>query len=186
MLGQWIDSVTVTGRSVCRPGPQVSCDDANACTADACDAVLGCGHVSMSCDDGNGCTDDACDPMLQCVHTANAAACDDHDACTLADFCAAGACVGSTAVVCHDPDICTVDSCDSALRCVATTANFDTTGFSAARVDGRDLTVLASAWNSCLGGPRYNAAANLDRRGACIDASDFHVFMDTFGHDCAL
>lgn len=185
MLGQWIDSVSITGRDVCRPGPEVACDDANACTVDACDAVLGCGHDPISCDDGNGCTDDVCDPVLQCVYTQNAAPCDDHNACTLTDVCTEGACVGSTAVACHDADVCTADVCDPAIRCVATTANFDTTGFSAGRVDGRDLTVLAGAWNSCMGSPRYNAAADLDHHGACIDESDFHFFMSAFGHDCA-
>jgi uncharacterized repeat protein (TIGR01451 family) len=185
MLGQWIDAVSVTGRDVCRPGPQVVCDDADACTVDTCDAVLGCGHVAISCDDGNVCTDDACDPVLQCVHTQNAAPCDDHNACTLTDVCTAGACVGSTAVACHDADVCTADVCDPAIRCVSTTANFDTTGFSAGRVDGRDLTVLAAAWNSCVGSPRYNAAADLDHNGACIDDADFHYFMNAFGRDCA-
>ena len=184
-VGQWIDSVAVSGRDTCRPGPQLGCDDANACTADACDAVLGCGHVTMSCDDGNGCTDDVCDPRLQCVHTPNAAPCDDHNACTLTDVCSAGACIGSTAVACQDADVCTADVCDPAIRCVATTANFDTVGFSAGRVDGGDLTVLAAAWNSCVGSPRYNSAANLDHQGACIGASDFHLFMNAFGRNCA-
>ena len=48
-------------------------------------------------------------------------------------------------------------------------------------VDGRDLAVLAGAWNSCPGNPRYAAAANLDRDGICIDLGDFHLFMDAFG-----
>jgi uncharacterized repeat protein (TIGR01451 family) len=185
MLGQWIDDVSVTGRDVCVSGPPLACDDGNACTADACDAVSGCGHVAMSCDDGNACTDDACDPVLQCVHTQNAAPCDDHNACTLTDVCRSGACVGSTAVACHDTDACTADVCDPALRCVATTANFDTVDFSAGRVDGRDLTVLAAAWNACVGSPRYNVAADLDHHGTCIDDADFHYFMSAFGRDCS-
>jgi hypothetical protein len=88
-------------------------------------------------------------------------------------------------VACHDADVCTADVCDPAIRCVATTANFDTTGFSGGRVDGRDLTVLAGAWNACIGSPRYNAAADLDHHGACIDDADFHFFMNAFGRDCA-
>jgi uncharacterized repeat protein (TIGR01451 family) len=185
MLGQWIDSVTISGRDVCRPGPQLNCDDANTCTIDACDPVFGCGHVVIPCDDGNPCTDDTCDPTLQCISTFNAAPCDDHNACTLTDVCSSGACVGSTAVACNDADVCTADICDPALRCVATTANFDTGGFSAGRVDGRDLEVMAAAWNSCLGNPRYNADADLDHHGGCVDESDFHFFMNAFARDCA-
>jgi hypothetical protein len=39
-----------------------SCDDQNACTADACLAGLGCAHAPRSgpCDDGDPCTSDAC------------------------------------------------------------------------------------------------------------------------------
>ena len=185
MIGQWIDAVNFTGRDGCRPGPLLDCDDGNACTTDACDAIAGCGHAAVSCDDGNGCTDDSCDPAVQCVRTNNSAPCDDHDACTLTDACEAGACVGSAVVACQDSDACTADICDPAVRCVATTANFDTSDFSAGRVDGRDLTVLANAWNSCIGGARYNAAADLNHRGSCIDAEDFHHFMAAFGQNCA-
>jgi hypothetical protein len=53
---------------------------------------------------------------------------------------------------------------------------------------GRDLVVLADAWNSCPGDPRYNAAANLDGvptlPDACVDTTDFHLFMTTFGSSC--
>jgi hypothetical protein len=184
-VGQWVDSVSVSDWDVCQPGVQVACDDNDACTADACDAVVGCGHVAISCDDRNSCTDDVCDPILQCVHAENSAACDDQNACTLTDVCAAGACIGSAAVVCHDSDICTADACDPSIRCVATTANFDTGDFSAGRVDGRDLVVFAEAWQSCVGTPHYNAAANLDRQGTCIDMADFHLFMSAFGGTCA-
>jgi hypothetical protein len=64
----------------------------------------------------------------------------------------------------------------------------DTTGFSSTRVDGRDLAILAAAWNSCPGDAAYVAAANLDRGvglpGACIDLTDFHLFMIAFGNTC--
>jgi hypothetical protein len=63
----------------------------------------------------------------------------------------------------------------------------ETTSFSADRVDGRDLTVLADAWNSCPADVlRYNPAANLDQvPGTCIDDTDFHLFMSSFGSSCA-
>ena len=88
-------------------------------------------------------------------------------------------------VLCTDGLACTTDICNGAAGCLAThaSANFDTTTFSANRVDGKDLVVLAAAWNSCPGDPLYNAAANLDLAG-CIDMTDFHLFMTTFGQDC--
>jgi hypothetical protein len=185
-VGQWIDSIFVSSRNVCHPGTQSACDDNDPCTADACDPLLGCANVRFSCDDGDLCTDDLCDPVLHCIHTNNTAPCDDGSACTLTDLCAAGACVGTTAVVCHDADLCTADSCDPAVQCVSTTADLDGSGFSAGRVDGRDLAVLADAWNSCSGSPRYAAAANFDRQDACIGLTDFHLFMDAFGRNCPL
>jgi hypothetical protein len=67
-------------------------------------------------------------------------------------------------------------------------ADLDESGFSANRVDGLDMVVLADAWNSCPGDPRYNVAANFDHSGvmpsACIDMTDFHLFMNAFGHIC--
>jgi hypothetical protein len=63
----------------------VSCDDHNACTADACDPVSGCGHTAVSCDDGNACTVDSCDPVQGCIHVLRDAdgdgICDDADNC---------------------------------------------------------------------------------------------------------
>jgi len=92
--------------------------------------------------------------------------------------------------LCADGDDCTVDLCNGAGGCAATslTANLDATGFSAARVDGRDLVILADAWNSCPGDLAYNAAANFDQGAAppdsCVDLTDFHLFMSSFGQSC--
>lgn len=183
--GQWIDSIAVTGRNVCEPGAPATCDDHDACTVDSCDGATGCGHVPRSCDDGESCTVDVCDTVLGCVHTNTTAPCDDRNACTQTDVCAGGRCVGSNPLSCQDTDVCTADACDPALGCLAPTANFDTTGFSAGRVDGRDLAVLAHSWFSCPNTLRYNPAANLDRGQPCIDAIDFHLFMNAFARDCA-
>jgi hypothetical protein len=75
--------------------------------------------------------------------------------------------------------------CNPSSGCFAASANLDAVGFSAARVDGRDVAVLAEAWNSCPGDLRYNPVANLDPFGECIDLVDFHVFMSAFGRTCS-
>jgi len=87
------------------------------------------------------------------------------------------------AVLCDDGHACTADLCDLARGCVNGDANLDASGFSADRVDGRDLVVLADAWNSCPGDLSYAAAANLDQTG-CVDVTDFHLFMMAFGRTC--
>jgi uncharacterized repeat protein (TIGR01451 family) len=179
------------------------CDDGQPCTDDFADELNACAcsnPISFQgtvCDDGNSCTSDTvCDGLggaaANCGGGTTAAGgtpCSDANACTTADACnSSGTCVGGAAPNCDDSDVCTADTCDVATGCVHGDANLDATGFSLGRVDGRDLIVLADAWNSCPGGPRYNAAANLDRGtvapDSCIDLSDFHLFMDSFSQSC--
>ncbi len=71
------------------------CDDGDVCTGqERCvDGYCQAGQPP-DCDDANPCTNDACDPQVGCVHNDNTAPCDDGDACTMADHCAGGACVG--------------------------------------------------------------------------------------------
>lgn len=184
LVGQWIDSIVVTGPDVCGAGAAMSCDDGQACTVDSCDARDGCRHAMVFCDDGNDCTVDTCDAQTQCVHTVQSASCDDHDVCTQSDVCVQGTCVGTAPIACTAPDSCSSATCDEAAGCVTGTANFDTTGFSAGRVDGRDVVVLAATWGSCPGDLRYDEAANLDPESPCIDLPDFHQFMNVFGSAC--
>lgn len=63
---------------VCVSGPALDCDDGDACTADACDALAGCTHTRVDgccntiadCDDGDPCTADACSGAAgSCAHT---------------------------------------------------------------------------------------------------------------------
>lgn len=89
------------------------CDDAIACTTDACsgvscshtpdntlcatgqrcDVTRGCVASTCSadpdCDDGVTCTTDRCDPQLGCTNTPDATMCDDSVGCTV-DTCSAG------------------------------------------------------------------------------------------------
>ncbi len=128
----------------CAPGGKVDCDDANVCTADACDPVDGCvyAHADGSCEDGNACsendicvdsqcvagddvvcndgnvcTDDSCDPESGCLFVPNQADCNDDDACTDGDTCQGGACVAGPALDCDDTNACTSDSCLPASGC---------------------------------------------------------------------
>jgi hypothetical protein len=127
---------------------------------------------------------DDCDDADPAVHGGATETCNalDDDCDTIVD--------NGGGALCTDGDACTADLCDPAGACAAThlTVNLDVTGFSATRVDGRDLVVFALAWNSCPVDPLYNAAANLDQEttplGSCIDASDFHLFMNAFGRSC--
>ena len=165
----------------------------------------------LDCEDQNPCTDDSCNAGA-CVHANNTAACSDGNACTTNDVCANALCVGGAPPNCDDGNVCTDDSCDLvsgcvhgprqcddgnactadfcnvALGCVNTPVNMDVTSFSSARIDGRDLVVVADAWNSCPGDSNYNVAANLDGvpslPGACVDLTDFHLFMSSFGLSC--
>jgi hypothetical protein len=80
-------------------------------------------EVEHNCEEGNLCTDDFCvvttpgEPYVHCEHSNNTAACDDSDACTTSDTCAAGSCLGGPAPDCDDGDPCTAESCDAITGC---------------------------------------------------------------------
>ena len=168
----------------CVGGAPPNCNDGNPCTDDSCDVESGCAYVvnTVPCDDGevctindkcaggvcvagdllpcndnNLCTDDACQPGIGCQFVNNAVECDDDNACTTVDVCAAGECVGSVAPDCNDDNICTDDSCDTGLGCV--NANN-----SVACDDSNACTTSDTcAAGSCVGGP----APNCDDGDAC-------------------
>ena len=133
--------------TVCKAGAPKSCNDGNACTADACDKQSGkcsftnlttacddgtkctdndtcangaCLGKSVNCDDDNPCTDDSCDQVKGCQNAANTAPCNDSDACTDFDQCASAQCLGKPKDVakdCSDDNSCTDDGCDKASGC---------------------------------------------------------------------
>jgi hypothetical protein len=150
----------------------------------------------LNCDDGNACNGaETCSPATGCV-AGTALTCDDGNVCNGVETCSpATGCVAGTALTCNDGNVCTADLCDPVVGCYKT-INMDATSgsFSEHRVDGRDLVVLANAWNSCLGDAsgRYDLASDLDpvstlpNTGACVDDGDFHQFMMAFGHNCPL
>lgn len=170
----------------CISSGELSCEDKNPCTDDSCNTETGCAFVANAqpcddgevcttgdvcsdgackagsltlCDDENPCTSDSCQLGIGCVFTANDLVCDDGDACTTGEFCAAGACGGGKSVVCDDNNICTDDSCHVALGCV----------FGANAVecnDGNACTTADTCANEeCVGGP----ALPCDDGNLCTD-----------------
>jgi len=128
---------------VCTGSNPLQCDDGNACTNDFCDPASGCkytyneapcndgnkcttgdvcqggtcvGSGLLACNDFNPCTTDTCDPVNGCSYSLNTLPCDDGNACTNTDTCAAGVCSGK-AVSCADGNPCTSDACDPVKGC---------------------------------------------------------------------
>jgi len=138
------------GAGVCGGGTPTlaACNDGNACTtADTCAGGVCVGGPALNCNDGNVCTDDACDPATGCLNTPNTAPCTDGNACTTADTCAGGVCVGGSAPNCSDGNVCTDDACDPATGCVNTPNT-------AACTDGNACTTADTcAGGVCVGGP---------------------------------
>src|SRR5262249_23847735 len=87
------------------------CNDGDACThTDTCQAGACVGGSPVVCTATDQCHDaGTCDPATGiCSNPArrDGATCNDGDACTKVDRCAAGLCVGSDPVVCATPDQC--------------------------------------------------------------------------------
>ncbi len=86
------------------------------CLAGICQGV----ELLASCASADPCLDPTCDPAVGCGLAPNTASCDDGDACSVGDTCAAGACQPGAPRVCQDGDPCTDDGCDPGLGCVFT------------------------------------------------------------------
>jgi hypothetical protein len=100
----------------------VSCDDRNACTADACSPTAGCLHLTVQCaPPGDPCQVAVCDALLGCgvAPAVDGTRCGDND-CQTAHVCIAGACTerpapeGSAcgaATTCRGPGTCAAGLC---------------------------------------------------------------------------
>jgi hypothetical protein len=102
-----------------------ACDDGSLCTrTDTCQSGICTGADPVTCTALDPCHDaGVCDTGTGlCPNPAkpNGATCSDGNACTAADACSGGACVGGPATVCDDGNPCTDDNCDSATGCVYT------------------------------------------------------------------
>ena len=97
---------------------EMPCDDRDACTSATTCRGGACVGEAVICDDGLECTADVCDAVAGCVFppVADGARCGDEDACTDAELCLDGVCVGAT-VDCDDRDPCTDDTCDAEAGC---------------------------------------------------------------------
>ena len=101
-----------------------ACGDGNFCNgAETCQAGSCAAGTPVNCDDANPCTTDGCDPILgQCMHLSRSgccttnADCADVDACTINERCEAGTCV-SDPLVCGAPAPCTQTVCDPRVGC---------------------------------------------------------------------
>ncbi len=154
---------------LCLPGPPLDCDDADACTVDACDSALGCTSAALDCDDADACTVDACDSALGC--TSVALDCDDADACTVDGCDPALGCAG-VALDCDDADACTADACDPALGC--TRVALDCDDADACTADGCDPGLGCTS-----------VALDCDDVDACtVDACDPAVGCTRAALDC--
>ena len=87
-------------------------DAATATDAAADVTAIACSTAQVAaCDDHNPCTLDTCaGPDGSCSHSGAASPCDDADPCTVNDACAAGSCKG-VAKDCDDKSPCTIDNC---------------------------------------------------------------------------
>ena len=122
---------TCIGQRICTEEGLTDCDAAlpageicngfdDDCDGEVDEPDLVEGEYLALCDDGNDCTDDACLGDEGCANEIlDSGSCDDHDPCTVADHCEAGACDGK-AVDCDDDNPCTDDTCTEEGGCVST------------------------------------------------------------------
>jgi len=106
----------------------LSCDDDDLCTKDACDsAKKTCSNEpAVDCDDKEQCTKDTCEPKTgKCKNAAtDGASCDDKNACTEGDACGKHpktgniSCLPGKPKACDDGNICTDNKCDTDKGCL--------------------------------------------------------------------
>lgn len=102
------DGVFCNGVERCGPvgcaGGTPPCTASQVCDEAASSCITqseGC-HDHADCEDGNDCTDHRCEDG-QCSVIYNTNACDDQNACTFADTCVSGFCVGTNNPNCNVP-----------------------------------------------------------------------------------
>ncbi|MBN2194547.1 MAG: hypothetical protein JW751_17145, partial [Polyangiaceae bacterium] len=92
-----------------------ACSDADLCNGDeTCTAGDCMPGTPLIVDDANPCTADACDPLtgVANVPVADGTACSDADLCNGDETCSAGNCMPGTPLIVDDGNPCTADTCD--------------------------------------------------------------------------
>ena len=140
-----------------------SCDDGNACTqTDACQSGICLGSAPISCSPSDQChVAGTCNPATGiCSNPAkiNGATCNDGNACTQADSCQAGTCVGGNPVSCSASDAChTAGTCNPSTGACSNPAKPDGTACD----DGNACTLADSCESGvCVGASTVNCPAS--------------------------
>ncbi len=155
--------------------PGATCDDLDACTdSSTCNASGTCvGADPVDCSDGSDCTADSCDAILGCINDILVdSPCTDAFFCTIAEACTIdGNCEGEAN--CSDSNPCTTDGCD---ELGDTCSNVLTPG--EVCDDGNECTETDScdALGGCSGSPVANgigcgSAGGCIAGGTCTDGS---------------
>jgi cysteine-rich repeat protein len=125
-----------------------NCNDSNACTADTCDATLGCDNQPAN----------------------EGASCSDGNVCNGVEACTGGLCRSNTPPLnCNDNNVCTTDSCSPTLGCQNPPAGAGTTCS-----DNNACTVndTCNATGTCQpGGPRVCTDGNACTQDNCNPAT---------------
>jgi len=104
-----------------------ACDDADPCTtSDSCAAGTCLPGQAANCDDANACTKDACEAPTAstaggCIHLVAAGPCTDSGPCTLQASCLDGSCIvthGGVPPSCDDNNTCTKEACSAKKGCI--------------------------------------------------------------------
>ncbi|HXC51553.1 MAG TPA: dockerin type I domain-containing protein [Candidatus Limnocylindrales bacterium] len=151
--------------------------------AGVCDAVEKCTGSSAACpadgfksaqagctNDSNVCTNDHCDGAGACIHANNTSACDDGDACTSNDVCAAGLCTGTAIPGCGETTTTTSTTTSSSTTTITLPdpqcgdANGDA---SVTASDALQILKSAVGVGSC---PLNRCDVNADHKISAIDA----------------
>ncbi len=142
-------------------GNDAACDDANPCTTNTCDPLIGCQTANVSAgtpcpDDGNPCTTDTCNGSGACTHPAGnagtecrgvAGPCDVAETCTgTSSACPADA-FASTATVCRAA----TDLCDVAETCTGADASCPADGVAPTTTVCRPAAGACDLAETCTG-----------------------------------
>lgn len=102
------------------PPNGTACPDGDVCNGqESCHNGVCVSSQGLDCDDHNACTADSCNALLGCIHLAleNGAPCDDNDVCNGIATCQNATCVGGAPLSCADPFPSTLDGCDPIAGC---------------------------------------------------------------------